>query len=162
MVYRGRRERQEQDWWMWPVTGLDFTLAAAYARWSAESGRVAGAHVCSDWEWERAARGSDARRYPHGDILTPEFANFDQTYGSHAAKGPDVIGSFASGVSPFGVDDMAGNAAEWVTSSLDDNVMFRGGGFSFDPIMATAYNRAIVPEGFRDWQTGLRICAPAP
>jgi serine/threonine protein kinase/formylglycine-generating enzyme required for sulfatase activity len=162
MAYKGRSARQEQDWWMWPVTGLDFTLAAAYARWSAESGRVAGAHVCSDWEWERAARGSDARRYPHGDILTPEFANFDQTYGSHAAKGPDVIGSFASGVSPFGVDDMAGNAAEWVTSSLDDNVMFRGGGFSFDPIMATAYNRAIVPEGFRDWQTGLRICAPAP
>ena len=50
-------------------------------KWLDRTGRVPGARVCEEREWERAARGADDRMYPHGDNLEPDDANFDETYG---------------------------------------------------------------------------------
>jgi formylglycine-generating enzyme required for sulfatase activity len=69
------------DWHMLPVAGISYADAKAYAAWLASSGRVKGARLCSEAEWERAARGADAREYPMGDLLTPDLAIYDLTYG---------------------------------------------------------------------------------
>jgi formylglycine-generating enzyme required for sulfatase activity len=63
-------------------------------------------------QWERAARGDDAREYPWGEHFSADRANLGE--GSRA--GPTPVGSFPRGASPFGVLDMAGNLDEWTRS----------------------------------------------
>ena len=63
-------------------------------------------------EWEKAARGEDGRTYPWGDIFDTEFAN--TPYSKRNDTTP--VGSFPKGRSPYGVDDMSGNAWEWTSS----------------------------------------------
>ncbi|MEZ4450655.1 MAG: protein kinase [Nannocystaceae bacterium] len=162
VVYEARPIPRPQDWLRWPVLGLSVEDAEAYAAWVAASGTVPGARLCTGWEWERAARGADGRMYPHGDTLEPGDANFDLTYGKQdATVGPDEVGSFPTTRSPFGVDDMLGSAFEWTTPSMEsEGQVLRGGSFSYDSIQARAYNRGLVPRTFRDWSSGMRLCAP--
>src|SRR5690606_34393179 len=64
-------------------------------------------------EWERAARGTDGRRFPWGDAWDPSLANTRES--GLASTAP--VGSYPAGASPSGCLDMAGNVWEW-TSSL--------------------------------------------
>ncbi|MBC9711142.1 SUMF1/EgtB/PvdO family nonheme iron enzyme [Streptomyces sp. TRM66268-LWL] len=96
-----------------PVTGVGWDEAAAYCDWLGR--RLGGVRVRlpSEDEWERAARGDDAREFPWGDTYRTGLANLvDLGLGTTTP-----VGSFPDGASPFGVLDMAGNADEW-TSTL--------------------------------------------
>ena len=61
-------------------------------------------------QWERAARGTDGRRYPWNGELTPDHANYNDTgIGTTTA-----VGIFPKGANPeTGVLDMSGNVLEW-------------------------------------------------
>ena len=156
--YPGRPERA-QDWRRIPVTGIRAEDAAAYAAWLGRTGRVPGARLCSDREWERAARGADGRTYPHGETLTPDDANFDATYGGDpSAFGPDEVGSRPASRSPFGIDDLAGNVFELVRGPGGE-VIARGGSFAFDPNPARSDFRDHIDLALRDVGLGVRICA---
>ena len=86
-----RAVRRCQDWLRFPVAGIVWEDAEAYAAWLA--GRVPGARLCSEREWERAARGADGRVYPHGDVLHAGDANFDATYAADFDQmGVDEVG----------------------------------------------------------------------
>ncbi|HEX6003892.1 MAG TPA: SUMF1/EgtB/PvdO family nonheme iron enzyme, partial [Burkholderiales bacterium] len=64
-------------------------------------------------EWEKAARGTDARHYPWGNALPARArANFDAGYNETAP-----VGAAREGASPYGVYDMAGNVWQWVSSA---------------------------------------------
>jgi formylglycine-generating enzyme required for sulfatase activity len=149
------------DWSRLPVVGITSADAAAYAAWLDQSGRLPGARLCDEREWERAGRGADERTFPAGELLPPDDANFDLTYGKDPRSfGPDEVGSHPASDSPYGVRDLAGNVWEWTRSALaPDQAVARGGSYYFAASSCRLTNREIPEPSFRDLTVGMRICA---
>jgi formylglycine-generating enzyme required for sulfatase activity len=87
-----------------PVVHVTWENAEAYARW-------AGKRLPSEEEWEKAARGTDGRVWPWGNIFDPAKCNTNESglwdttpVGKHSPEGD----------SPYGVVDVAGNVWEWI------------------------------------------------
>ncbi|MGK3971534.1 protein kinase [Sorangium sp. So ce118] len=160
----GRRVRAEQDWMRLPITSFVLDDALAYAGWLRSTGRLPGARLCDEREWERAARGADGRLFPHGDRLAPDDANFDETYGRVSdAFGPDEVGSHPASASPFGAMDMAGNVHDMVRSAGSrEELLIRGGAFYFDALTNQSNTRLMIEPQTRDGLVGLRVCADFP
>jgi formylglycine-generating enzyme required for sulfatase activity len=161
--YSARATRAEQDWRRFPVSGVSLEDVRAYAAWLDATGRVPGARPCTDFEWERAARGADARLYPHGDVLAPDDINHDVTYGRQPGGfGPDAVGSHPASASPFGVEDLSGNVWEWTLSpGPAPEPVNRGGCWYFGTLSAMVPNREFSEASHRDPLLGVRLCAPA-
>jgi len=161
IVYKDRELRSTQNWLRFPVAGVSAEDAVAYAGWLDRTKRVRGARLCTEQEWEKAARGADEREFPHGDKLLPDDANFDLTYGRRDnAYGPDEVGAHVASISPFNLYDMVGNVWEITTSSLErGQLVGRGGSFyQFRPAQH-ATNRYSMASVTRDHTVGIRICS---
>ncbi|MBL8972014.1 MAG: protein kinase [Myxococcales bacterium] len=147
------------DWTQLPVAGMTWSEAEAYLAWLSGSGKLAGARFCSGREWERAARGADDRRYPHGDTLAVGEANFGANEPG-VVLAPAPVGSYPASSSPFGVQDMAGNVFEWVAGTDDSGSKpARGGGYFFDRPTLAVPNQAALDPNLRAVKVGLRVCA---
>ncbi len=83
-----------------PVTGVSREDANRFCKW-------AGGRLPTEVEWEKAARGTDGRKYPWGNEEHLDFAYLK-------GETPAPIGSHPKDISPYGVMDMAGNVSEWV------------------------------------------------
>ncbi|HEX3758899.1 MAG TPA: formylglycine-generating enzyme family protein, partial [Kofleriaceae bacterium] len=159
--YEHRTRHADQDWTRFPVAAVSYDDAVVYAAWLDRSGRVPGARLCDEYEWERAARGADGRTFPSGSTLAPDDADIDATYGRDPlAYGPDEVGSHPASRSPVGADDMAGNVWEWTRSvETADGPVLRGGGWYVSDFDARSTNRQPSEPTQHHAHLGVRICA---
>ncbi len=94
-----------------PVVNVSWHDALAYTRWLAQVTSQPW-RLPTEAEWEKAARGTDGRIYPWGN-------QWDKTHANTRDGGPYTttpVGSYPSGASPYGAQDMAGNVWEWCSS----------------------------------------------
>jgi formylglycine-generating enzyme required for sulfatase activity/acetyl esterase/lipase len=103
----------------YPALGVNWDAASAYTAWlSARTGKRY--RLPTEAEWEKAARGSDRRRYPWGQAIDHSYANFVgaqpfdtvQPVGFYDGSARGTLQTH-SNASPYGAFDMAGNVMEW-------------------------------------------------
>jgi formylglycine-generating enzyme required for sulfatase activity len=121
-----------------PVVNVSWVDAQAYCAWAKLS-------LPSEAEWEKAARGTDGRKYPWGDAFEPTLLNFadknapakftfangetdDLQRDMNADDGSaftSPVGHYARGASPYGALDMAGNVVQWCEEWYDAQLCAR-------------------------------------
>lgn len=105
-----------------PVVYVSYTDAMKFCQWLGTRERRKY-RLPTEAEWEYAARGTDGRKYPWGNYAgRGDLANFadkntvfawsDRNLDDGYAE-TSPVGAFPVGVSPFGIEDMAGNVWEW-------------------------------------------------
>lgn len=146
-----------------PIANVMWDDANAYAAW-------AGATLPTEAQWEKAARGTDGRTFVWGESFTKSTC--------HTSDGKTApVGSYPTGISPYGALDMTGNVWEWCADWYDPDYyaiapsnnppgpakgttrVLRGGswGFNVAEFFKVAYRNRALP-GCRYFDYGFR-CA---
>jgi serine/threonine-protein kinase len=160
-----------------PAFMVNWHSAVAYATWLGErSGRPY--RLPGELEYEKAARGVDARAFPWGDFFDPSWACMRLSH--EVGLRPVAVEEFARDESPYGVRGLAGNVVEWCADEyrregpplpngvyvaphdgrVDSPIVERtlhGGCFLFDSFLLRAATRHSSSSIVRDVTLGFRL-----
>lgn len=164
----------DRDWSnpLFPVVGVTWFEAEAYANWlnrgvhGLQIDKVPSSYIAqlpTEEEWERAARGSDAREYPWGQQYDSIMANVIGIKGE--GIGTTAVSTYPQGASPPGAWDMSGNVWEWTCSSWSqDNParVMRGGSWMHGPLFAQCSFRAGDVATYYFANLGFRVAVSPP
>lgn len=166
----------------YPVIGVNWDAATAYCNYlSIKTGKKY--RLPTEAEWEKAARGTDQRRFPWGNEITPAHANYTGAQRFDTVRLPGFYdGSVRDGfqtknnASPYGAMDMAGNIMEWCSDWYARDYykespaknpkgpekgayrVLRGGSFFFEPQDLRSYARTGAWPSFQAFRmVGMRI-----
>jgi formylglycine-generating enzyme required for sulfatase activity len=160
-----------------PVALVKWEDAAAYCTWlSAITGNPV--RLPTEAEWEFAARGGAAGRYPWGDSIDTSRANYLADAGRRQDAGTAPVCRYPPNA--FGLHDMIGNVWEWVLDWYERDFyahsprknprgpvmgtmrIVRGGGWpTSEPHMLACSYRHKVPPDTYSYSIGFRIAYTA-
>ncbi|MBI5666788.1 MAG: SUMF1/EgtB/PvdO family nonheme iron enzyme [Chloroflexi bacterium] len=154
----------------YPVTNVTWYGAKGYCQ-------TIGRRLPTEAEWEFAARGFEGSIYPWGNTWDAAYAKTSIPVSDEV--GPVSIMRYMIGASPFGLADMAGNAAEWVNDWYDptfyrqpeasrqnptgpvagEEKVIRGGSWDAKPFFARSVHRQSRDPLFSGPWLGFRCAA---
>ena len=91
----------------YPVVQVSWNDAQAYVAW-------AGKRMPTEAEWKKTARGTDGRKWTWGNIFDLNIKGLT-VHTNIGSDGPQPVGCFPTGISPYGIYNLAGNVQEWVS-----------------------------------------------
>ena len=164
---------EHSDWELHPINCIEWTQSKNYCEW-------VGKRLCSESEWEKAARGPDGRIHPWGN----EVATCERTVMRSGSSNTTVgcgeghswpVASKPPGV--YGLYDMSGNVWEWVEDDYHDDYnnapddgrpwienprastrIYRGCSFYDSAHLQRVADRNDDPPGSRFGGIGFRCC----
>ncbi len=138
----------------WPVLGVSWEDALHYCAWL-RGHKPWMFTIPHEFDWEKAARGPDRRRFPWGNGFDPSLSNSAQTLKDGAR--PVAVGTFPRDESPYGVRGMAGNSRDFCMNSpgadFPEARILRGGYWNGTGVQlassyrSTAATRHVSPKG---------------
>jgi formylglycine-generating enzyme required for sulfatase activity len=154
-----------------PVVGVSWFEAEAYGNWLAQQlGHTV--RLSTEYEWERAARGTEGREYPWGEEFDRNKTNcaafWKQDDDATSAfdlpsAGTSVVGQFKDGNTPEGLSDLSGNVWEWTNSWYEKGQVhrvLRGGSWGSNSELVRCTNRyGYVPHNY-NYKFGFRLVSP--
>ncbi len=146
----------------WPVVGIAWDDAMAYAAWRRRRDGIA-CFLPHELEWEKAARGPDGRHFPWGRAFDERWCNAVRSLedGPHIAP----VSAFPEDESPYGVRGLAGNVGDFCLNDPGPgdpgHRIVRGGDFTGSASSTRLSTRAGVSLRTVADTYGFRLAIPA-